>query len=40
MEALCRIFGAEEHSGPVQPVTRTTEESIRGRGSARVQTAA
>jgi hypothetical protein len=40
MEALCRIFGAEAHSGPIQPVTTTAEESIRGRGNARVQTAA
>ena len=40
MEALCRIFGAEAHSGSIQPVTTTAEESIRDRGNACVQTAA
>jgi hypothetical protein len=40
MEALCRIFGAEARPGPTQPVTTATEESIRGRGNARMQTAA
>jgi hypothetical protein len=40
MEALCRIFGAEAHSGPIQPVTATTEESTRGQENARVRSAA
>jgi hypothetical protein len=40
MEALCRVFGAEAHSGPIQPVTTTAEESIRGRGNGGVRTAA
>jgi hypothetical protein len=40
MEALCRIFGAEANSEPARPVSTTTEEGTRGRGKARVQTAA
>jgi hypothetical protein len=40
METLCRVFGAEANSGPVQPVTTTTDESARGRENARVRSAA
>jgi hypothetical protein len=40
MEALCRIFGADANSGLARPVSTTTEESTRGRESARVRTAA
>jgi hypothetical protein len=40
MEALCRIFGVEANSGPVRPVSTTTEESTRGRENARVRAAA
>jgi hypothetical protein len=40
MAALCRIFGAEAHVEPAQPVGTATEEGTRDRENARVQTAA
>jgi energy-coupling factor transporter ATP-binding protein EcfA2 len=40
MEALCRVFGAETHSGPIRPASTTLEESTRDREKAQVRTAA